>query len=319
MRMTDLPATDLADRLRRRGVIVRIGPFVVRLGTTFRELVEPVHLLYRHYELVDEGGIVDFDVRVEPAWSVRRPLTRLGKFLIDGEPAFAPFPRAIALPMMEWALNWCLFTRPQQYLILHAAVVEKHGRALLLPGRPGSGKSTLCAALVLRGWRLLSDEVAMMRPGTLDLIAAPLPVGLKDASIDVIRQFDASAVLGPSTPGTRKGTVAHMQPPEASISRVHETARPAWIAFPAWSPDAQRACEPTSKARTTMRLADDAVNFSILGTPAFHTLAELVDSCACFDLRYSDLDDAIALLDRLAEGDDVDASPDAPLTVEARS
>jgi predicted ATPase len=30
---------------------------------------------------------------------------------------------------------------------------------VILPAPPGSGKSTLCAALVTRGWRLLSDEL----------------------------------------------------------------------------------------------------------------------------------------------------------------
>jgi predicted ATPase len=33
-------------------------------------------------------------------------------------------------------------------------VVERDGHALILPAMPGSGKSTLTAALVQRGWRL---------------------------------------------------------------------------------------------------------------------------------------------------------------------
>ncbi len=301
MRMHQLAQDDLSNRLAGPGVLLRIGPFVARLGTRLTELHQPIQTLYHHYELAEEGGIVDFEVRVDPHIALRRPRTRMAKFLIDREPAFAQFDRRLALPMMEWALNWCLFTRPQQFFILHSAVVEKNGRALLLPGQPGSGKSTLCAALMLRGWRLLSDEVAMMYPGTRDIHAAPLPVGLKDASIGVIQGFDPSATLGPATPGTRKGTVAHVQPPLSSIERVNETARAAWVVFPAWSPDASPSLEQASKAESLLRLADDAFNFSILGEPAFETLADLIDTCGCYDLSYSDLDDAIELLDDLAD------------------
>jgi hypothetical protein len=43
-------------------------------------------------------------------------------------------------------------------------VLERGGRALLLPAPSGSGKSTLCAGLAFNGWRLLSDELALLDP-----------------------------------------------------------------------------------------------------------------------------------------------------------
>ena len=49
-----------------------------------------------------------------------------------------------------------------QYLIIHAAVVEKNGLAAILPAPPGSGKGTLTAGSVLSGWRLLSDELTLI-------------------------------------------------------------------------------------------------------------------------------------------------------------
>ena len=64
---------------------------------------------------------------------------------------------------------------------------------MLLPAAPGSGKTTLCAGLSLRGWRLLSDEFGLIRPGTTDLVPVPRPMALKNESIDVIRQFDREA------------------------------------------------------------------------------------------------------------------------------
>ena len=64
--------------------------------------------------------------------------------------------------MFEWGLNWVVANHAHQFAIVHAAAVEKDGRGFIFPGAPGSGKSTLCAALVSRGWRLLSDEMAMI-------------------------------------------------------------------------------------------------------------------------------------------------------------
>jgi hypothetical protein len=43
-----------------------------------------------------------------------------------------------------------------------AVVAERNGRALALVGAPGSGKSTIAAHLVSRGWRLISDDVAFI-------------------------------------------------------------------------------------------------------------------------------------------------------------
>jgi|GEM_PF-3457174 len=56
-------------------------------------------------------------------------------------------------------------------LHLHAAVVHKAGRTLLLAGESGAGKSTLTALLCNHGWRYLSDEDALLAGG----IAHPLP------------------------------------------------------------------------------------------------------------------------------------------------
>src|SRR3546814_17273791 len=67
-----------------------------------------------------------------------------------------------ALPMLEWGLNWCIGAHGHQFLIIHAAVIERNGLAAILPGAPGSGKSTLTACLVHNGWRLLSDAMALV-------------------------------------------------------------------------------------------------------------------------------------------------------------
>ena len=317
--LADLSMPDLAERLLGRGLLLRMGPFVLRLGTGLGELVDPIALLYAHHELVDEGCIVDFDIRVEPMTGPRRWIRPLARYIIDGQPQFNPFPRQLALPRMEWTINWCTFTRPHFFLLLHSVVVERGGWAMLLPGPPGAGKSTLCAALALRGWRLLSDEIATFRPPAIDLIPVPRPIGLKEESIEVIRRFEPSAVIGPACPGTHKGTVAHVRPPADSIRRCQETARPRWIVFPAYTPGAEVALVPTGKAQTFVHVADDAFNFSLLGRLGFEMLSAVVDACDCYELTYGDLAEAVAALTQLADETALVRPGDESLSFEGRT
>ncbi|WP_302504310.1 HprK-related kinase A [Geoalkalibacter halelectricus] len=303
MTLAELPQEELASRFRSPdGLGLHIGPFVLRLQAGLPELFAPLALLYADHQIAPGDVISDFRLRLSPCASLP-PWKKRARFTVDDCKSFDPFERHLALPMLEWAINWCTFSLPHQYFMLHAAVLEKNGRALLLPGPPGAGKSTLCAALALRGWRLFSDELAMMRPGSTELIPVPRPIGLKNASIDIIRAFDAGAVLGPKVQGTRKGTVAHLKPPHAALTLAEQKATPGWIIFPTFKAGAEISLEPARKAQTFLWLANDAFNFNVLGRSAFDLLGDLVDSCACHELTYGDLDAVVAFLDRLWQGD----------------
>src|SRR5262245_4807368 len=145
---------------------------------------------------------------------------------------FKPLPRSHAFAMFEWCLNWCIESQANHYLMMHAAIIERQGSAAILAAPPGSGKSTLTAGLVSRGWRLLSDELTLIDPA--DGMAVPMsrPVSLKNESIDVVRDFVPEAVIGPIARDTIKGSVAHLKPPADSVNRVGERARPRWVIFP---------------------------------------------------------------------------------------
>jgi hypothetical protein len=273
----------------------------VRLGTDLPELAAAVRFLYADVA-VDDGAFADFHVRLSAGRGLRRHWRPQARFLLDGRPPFAPAPRSWALPLLEWGLNWCVSRHAHQFVIVHAAALERDGRALLLPGRPGSGKSTLCAALVHRGWRLLSDELTLVRPADGEVQPLARPITLKGASIDVIRGFAPGAPIGPLTLDTRKGTVAHVRPPAESVRRAGERARPAWIVFPAYRRGDPAELRPLSPARALMRLGASCFNHSTLGTEGFDALAALAERCGAHELGYADLRDAIAAIDALAGG-----------------
>lgn len=199
--------------------------------------------------------------------------------------------------MFEWGLNWVIANHAHQYAIVHAATVEKSGKAVILPGAPGSGKSTLGAAMVCRGWRLLSDEMALISLDDGLLRPFPRPISLKNESIDILRAYSDSAIIGEVIHDTAKGSVAHMRVPRASIDNGRAPALPTVIAFPRYQSGSATQTTKLSKGQTLMRLIENCFNFPVLGPQGFEVLAETVERCHCMAIEYDDMDQAMAIIE----------------------
>lgn len=301
MNVSSFTAPELARELRRDGVHVRIGAYTVHIQSPFPAIAHNLRLLYADYPLEAEASFADFHVSVRPPKNFRRWLAPQAIFRIDNYVPFKPLPADQAYPLLEWGLNWCISTQFHRYLVVHGAVLEKNGRALILPAPPGSGKSTLCAALATRGWRLLSDELTLVAPDTMEITPMCRPVSLKNASIEIIQRFEQSVAMGPPAHDTSKGTVAHMKAPTASVQRSQETALPAWIVFPKYEASAATRLTEHPKGSAFMKIAENTFNYSMLGARGFETVSSLIDRCDCYDFAYSDLNEAIRLFRDLAE------------------
>lgn len=291
----------LRERLAGAGLAIRIPPITLRVRSPVRALAGQLHALYGAYELCDAAQFADIDVRLLPARGARRWLAPTVQFVVDGIAPFDPFPLDHALPLLEWGVNWVFAQRMHQYLLLHAAVVERDGRALVLPAWPGSGKSTLAASLACRGWRLLSDEFGVVVPATLEVLPFPRPPALKNESIEVMRRFAPDAFIGPTFAKTRKGAVAHLRVADASVRRAREPASIAAVVFPDFQAGAAPAVRKLSQSAAFLKLAHNAFNYEVLGETAFHAVAAIVRAGPCRILRYGDLDAAHAAIEQIVE------------------
>lgn len=289
-----LGAAELRRRLGGEGVRLQTGPFVVCVRSRITEMVDGLALIYADYPVHGPERFADFHIHMNDAGGLRRLIRPQVHFDHDGDAPFQPLPRHHAFVMFEWVLNWCISSRAHAWLIIHAAVVEKDGCAAILPAPPGSGKSTLCAALVQRGWRLLTDELAMVQLDDGRLLPLPRPISLKNASIDVIGAFAPQAVFSPSVADTTKGTVGLLKAPAGSVARAAETARPAWVVFPRYRAGAAPAMTELAPARAFMQLAENSFNYNLLGAAGFDAMGRLIERCRCYQFSYSALDDAIA-------------------------
>ncbi|MCS6785510.1 MAG: HprK-related kinase A [Thiobacillaceae bacterium] len=299
-RVGGLTAHELARRLRT-GLALRSGPFVFRIQSRLGSVAENLHRLYADHPLAEED-FADFHVCVRALTGLRRLVRPQAQFELDGQRPFKPLPLDQAHALLEWGMNWCIANHAHHYLILHAAVLARNGHALLLPGEPGAGKSTLTAALMLDGWRLLSDELTLIDRHDGLVYGLARPVSLKNASIAVIRAHAPQAVFGTVARDTHKGTVAHLKPTADSVARVHEPARPAWIVFPRWRPDTPARLTPHDPGAAFLHLASHAFNYAALGRLGFELTARLMASCSCWEFAYSELSEALAVFRDLAEG-----------------
>lgn len=296
-----LGAPAVASRLARGGLAFAAGPFNFRVRSPLPAVAGALHLLYENHPLLDDRQFCDCTLELSAPSLLRRWLRPQVQARFLGRALFEPLPQQQAYALLEWTMNWWVSSHAHQYLLLHAAVVAREdGRALILPAPPGSGKSTLCAALTQRGWRLLSDEMAMisLQSGLLQGMARP--VSLKNQSLDVIRRFEPGVTLGAPAHDTAKGTVAHLRPNAADVSRAAQPASATWVVFPRYVAGAPAALVSRAKAEAMMELGRNAFNYSLLGLDGFNTLAAIVTACDCFDFSYGRLDDAIAVFDEVA-------------------
>ena len=295
----DMPAAAFASRIAADGVALRIPPVTVRVRSDVRVFALQLQDVYRDYALAADADSADVDIRIFRSRGLRRGGSE-AQFIVDGTTPFDPFPIHHSLPTFEWGLNWVFAQRMNMWLLLHAAAVERDGKALLLPAYPGGGKSTLAASLACRGWRLLSDEFAVVTGDRGTVLPFARPPAIKNAAIDVLRAFAPEASFGPVIPNTRKGTIAHMRVPRASLARGDASATIGMIVFPEFQANAALSVTRVGGADAFMRLAVHAFNYEILGARGFHMVGELVRSYPCHLLRYGDLAEAHAAIDSLA-------------------
>ena len=285
------------DGLAEAGVRLEIGPFLVRVRSDLAGVRDHLRQLYGDFPVrLGEGA--HMDVAVTRGRGLRRIVRPQAVLSINGAAPFLPLPASLAGPFLEWGLNWSIGRAVHRWVVLHAAVVERGGRAMIMPAPPGSGKSTLCAALVLAGWRLFSDEFGLADPASGQISAIPRPISLKDRSIAIIRGRDPGVVMSPEREDVAGARFVHMRPPTESVHRMSERARPAWVVIPRYVAGEKTSFEKQPRARTLMQLADQSFNYNYLGPQGFRCVTELIGQCDCYSLRYSDLNEALAVLDQ---------------------
>lgn len=275
------------------GLYLHFGPFVTRLRTNAPQLVRHLKALYASHEIARDT-FAESTITIHVSRERWRPWIEQAHLRIDERQFMHPLKPEMAVPMLEWGMNWIVATRAHQYLLCHSAVLEKNGRAVVLPADSGAGKSTLTALLMSAGWRLFSDEFAIVRLDDRALLPMPRAISLKNRSIDLAGSLHPSAVFTQRFEHTVKGTLAFMAAPREAVERSNEPATLGMLVFPRYDSATTLDIEPLGHADAFSEFVGHSMNYAALGERGFHGVAALVESAPAMRLTYGDVDGAIA-------------------------
>jgi HprK-related kinase A len=299
MRLATLPERDLSLCMSGAGIRLHLGRLTICIATDVRPLQAQFASMYADHAVQDAPGIDDAVVQVRYTSPLRRYLAPKVQGYVDGRIAFLPLAARASLVMLESCLNWAIIGSGPDCLMLHAAALERNGRAVILPAGSGAGKSTLSTAMMARGWRLLTDETVIIRPADGRLLPLARPISLKNDSISIARGLFGDAMLSTVFHGMPKGDMAYLRPPPAAVARLGETALPAHIVAPRFVRGESLQVTPVSRCSAFRLIVDSAVNYTLMLRAGFDLVGNLVRRCPAQAVRFGDLAAMLDWLDTL--------------------
>ena len=129
---------------------------------------DPIHVPIR-----DSSTATEFATGPQQGW--------LLTYAVSGERRLCDSPDKV-VQVTEFQAIADLVSRHPHVLTLHAALLGRDDRGVLVVGPQQSGKSTLATALWRQGWSLLGDDVAVINAAGVSAEAVPRRVSLRSGS-----------------------------------------------------------------------------------------------------------------------------------------
>ena len=170
---------------------------------------------------------------------------------------------------------------------------------ILLPASAGSGKSSLTAALIHDGYQYFSDEVALISRGTYLVPATPLAICSKSTGWDLMLRYRPDLMSLPMHRREDDKLVRYIPPPSHATNL--RPGKVSHIIFPCYRAGAISTLERIGLGDALERLMAECISaqedFTL--ADAQHLLG-WVGQIECYQLFFSSLDEAVALVRRVA-------------------
>jgi hypothetical protein len=146
---------------------------------------------------------------------------------------------------LEWRIFAIGALHAAAMLCVHAGAAERDGMVVLLPGASGAGKSTLTLALAARGWRVLTDDIALLRMDGEQVLVDPC-FRCCHLAPDALAQLKAKGV---ALAGPLGGLSEYYRP-----AMQGHAAPVRWIVAPRYAPQATPGIVRLTQAETAALL-----------------------------------------------------------------
>lgn len=184
----------------------------------------------------------------------------------------------------------------------HAAGLAREDRCLLLPGASGRGKSTLAAALAMTGFALMSDDTMILSDGAAPAMRTmPFGACLKTGAWSALAGRAPQIMDLPVHTRIDGVRVRYLLPPRLSLLEDSAGHLPVgWIVFPHYVEGAPLRMREITHTEALRRLMEGCCPLGArLDAAKVERLVEWIAGIECHDLRYGDLDEAVARLQLL--------------------
>ncbi len=170
---------------------------------------------------------------------------------------------------------------------IHAAGLVSPRGATLLSGPGGSGKSSLTAALALRGWPVLGDDVVLLGAGWVHPFRRLLKIEEPARTLLGLPEGKAALKVWHEASFYEPGTLGSEW---AGPARVHA------VVFPRRSAGSSPRLTPVNTAANLGRMLSGLVMVDRVEPEAFEEVASVVECARVFDLVYDETTLAADLL-----------------------
>ena len=228
----------------------------------------------------------------------------------DGELVSKIDSRWKLLRLLEWKIDAYLTEHVEDYLIVHAGAVANGAAGMLFPGPSKSGKSSLTLALVLRGFRYLSDEVGLVAASSSELHAFPRPVTCRNVALFTELDGRQDVWFGPERAAARDVEPAeggyrpvwYAHPEDVRAGSMAEPTPIKYVIFPSRDPEASPSLRPLSGAQAMRQLLKNAVNFPRIGEGGLRLVAGVLEGAQCYSLSANGIQATSKLITDLVGG-----------------
>jgi hypothetical protein len=216
----------------------------------------------------------------------------------DGEPVALTERLSMLAPIVKTELWQCAVNAHNFLFNIHAGVIGAGETCILLPAAPGSGKSSLTAALTHRGFRYFSDEVALIEPHSFRVPPVPLALCSKSTGWDVIADFYPELLTVPTHRRTDGKLVRYLPPHAGSVATA--SAPVSHIVFPQYDAASSTELRVLSRPDALRQVMDECLALRRrLTAQDAQDICRWIQGIDCYTLRFSSVADAADAVSKL--------------------
>ncbi len=216
----------------------------------------------------------------------------------NGELIYRTYDYLDIFLFLEWQICG-LITRSDRYLLVHAGLVAKGGKGILLSGPSGAGKTTLVASLVLRDFDYITDEMVVVDPTEAAIRPFPRTLTVEaealSSSPDLLDRLREKS-LGQKRPFWGNRWFLDTTTGEG-ISQIKA------VLFPAYEPTLHPAMQELSRAQGVFELTQNTFNLSRFQEGGLDLLLAICRNARFYRLRTANLDETMQLVEHRVWGD----------------